>query len=135
MPTLYAYAYDRIDGLAATTIDPFETFPEVIFRLTVTTTTSLKIAANAAACDALLKTFHGLDKAATPVTVLFPWFFGPDRMRRFYLMKQFYNTMRDTIDERKIEGRNDEDPMQFLIDQGLSTMEIAQVRVPPLHHL
>jgi hypothetical protein len=50
-------------------------------------------------------------------------------------MKQFYNTMRDTIDERKREGRNDEDPMQFLIDQGLSTIEIAQVRVPPLHHL
>ncbi|KAJ7080986.1 cytochrome P450, partial [Mycena epipterygia] len=116
----------------ATTIDPFETFPEIIFRLTVTTTTSLNIAANPAACNALLKIFHGLDLAATPVTVLFPWFFGPDRMRRFYLMKQFHNTMRDTIDERKREGRNEDDPMQFLIDQGLSTIEITQFAIAVL---
>ncbi|KAJ7081266.1 cytochrome P450, partial [Mycena epipterygia] len=113
-------------------IDPFETFPEIIFRLTVTTTTSLNIAANPAACNALLKIFHGLDQAATPVTVLFPWFFGPVRMRRFYLMQKFYNTIRDTIDERKREGRNEDDPMQFLIDQGLSTIEITQFAISVL---
>ncbi|KAF8177510.1 cytochrome P450 [Mycena galopus ATCC 62051] len=132
MPLLYAYANDRISGLTATTTNPFETFAEIIFRLTVTTTTSLNIAENPAACNALLKIFHGLDKAATPVTVLFPWFFGPDRMRRFYLMKQFYNIMRDTIDERQREGRNENDPMQFLIDQGLSTTEITQFAIAVL---
>ncbi|KAJ7137457.1 cytochrome P450 [Mycena crocata] len=131
MPTLYDYAYDHISSLGKTT-DPFKTFPEVIFRLTTTTTTSSRIAASPPACDALLKIFHGLEKAATPVTVLFPWFFGPDRMRRFFLMKQFYNIMRDTIDERKREGRNEDDPMQFLIDESLSTIEITQFAIAVL---
>ncbi|KAJ7032569.1 cytochrome P450 [Mycena alexandri] len=132
MPILYAYAYTQMGDLAGTTIDPFDTFREVIFRLTVNTTTSLNVAANPAACNALLKIFHGLDLAATPVTVLFPWFFGPDRIRRFYLMKQFYNTIRDTINERKLKGRNDDDPMQFLIDEGLSTIEITQFAIAVL---
>ncbi|KAJ7775559.1 cytochrome P450 [Mycena metata] len=132
MPTLYSYAYDRMGHLAATTINPFETFPEIIFRLTVTITTSLDIAANPAACNALLKVFHGLDMAATPVTVLFPWFLGPDRIRRFSLMKQFYNTIRETIDERKAQGRNDDDPMQFLLDEGLSPIEITQFAIAVL---
>ncbi|KAF7328159.1 Cytochrome P450 [Mycena venus] len=131
MPTLYAYAYNHISGFGATT-DPFESFPEIIFRLTVSIVTSSNIAANQAACNALLQIFIGLEKAATPVTVLFPWFFGPDRMRRFYLMKQFYNVMLDTIAERKKEGRNEDDAMQFLIDQGLSTMEITQFAIAVL---
>ncbi|KAJ7131551.1 hypothetical protein C8R43DRAFT_1133769 [Mycena crocata] len=131
MPTLNEYAYDGIESLGATT-NPFESFPEIIFRLTVTTTTSSKIAASKDACLELLRIFGGLEKAATPVTVLFPWFFGPDRMRRFYLMKQFYNTMRDTIDERKKDGRNDDDAMQFLIDEKLSTIEITQFAIAVL---
>ncbi|KAJ7138638.1 cytochrome P450 [Mycena filopes] len=133
MPTLYAYAYDGMDGRAGTTINPFETFPQVIFRLTAATMTSSLIAANPAACTALLKIFHGLEVAATPITVLFPWFFGPDRMRRCYLMWHFYHAIRQAIDERKAAGRDEDDAMQFLMDEGLSTIEITQFAIAVLY--
>ncbi|KAJ7831018.1 cytochrome P450 [Mycena olivaceomarginata] len=131
MPILYQYADECISGLGATT-DPFDTIYKTIFRLTVNTIAASSIAASPAICDALAKIFHELDQSGTPATILFPWFPGWERMQRFYLMKQFYDIMSAAIDERKKEGRNDEDPMQYLIDAGLSSLEITQFTLAAL---
>jgi sterol 14-demethylase len=82
-------------------------------------------------CDALVEIFHELDQSGTPATILFPWFPWWERMRRFYLMKRFYDIMTAAIEARRTEGRDDEDPMQYLIDEGLSSLEITQVRFLP----
>ncbi|KAJ7129908.1 cytochrome P450 [Mycena crocata] len=131
LPTLYAYADECISGLSSTT-DPFQTIYGTIFRLTVDTIAASSIAANPAVCNALMNIFHELDRSATPVTILFPWFLGWERMQRFYLMKGFYNTMTAAIDQRRADGRNDEDPMQYLIDSGLSSIEITQFTLAAL---
>jgi sterol 14-demethylase len=128
MPILYQYADECINGLSAQT-NPFDTIYRTIFRLTVNTIAASTIASSPAICDALAKIFHELDQSGTPATILFPWFPGWERMQRFYLMKKFYNIMTAAIDERRSEGRNDEDPMQYLIDAGLSSLEITQVRL------
>ncbi|KAJ7182252.1 cytochrome P450 [Mycena crocata] len=130
-PTLYAYAAECIDGLAATT-NPFESIYGTIFRLTVNTIGARSIAASPTICDALMKIFHELDQAATPVTILFPWFCGPERMQRFYLMKRFYDIMSAAIEQRRKDGRNDDDPIQYVIDAGLSPMEITQFTLAAL---
>ncbi|KAJ7673938.1 hypothetical protein DFH06DRAFT_1292704 [Mycena polygramma] len=124
MPTLYQYADECISGLTATT-NPFDSLYRTIFRLTVNTIASSSISASPAICDALAKIFHELDKSGTPATILFPWFPGWESMQRFYLMKQFYDIMTTAIDERRTEGCNNEDPMQYLIDAGLSSLEIT----------
>ncbi|KAJ6608070.1 hypothetical protein B0H10DRAFT_1955726 [Mycena sp. CBHHK59/15] len=126
MPILYSYADEGIRSLGATT-NPFETIYATIFHLTVNTVAASSVAASPAICSALAKIFHELDQSGTPFTILFPWFLGWERMQRFYLMKQFYSIMNAAIDERRKEGRNDDDPMQYLIDAGLSSMEITQV--------
>jgi hypothetical protein len=41
-------------------------------------------------------------------------------------MKHFYDIMTAAIEARRMEGRDDEDPMQYLIDKGLSSLEITQ---------
>ncbi|KAF8194035.1 cytochrome P450, partial [Mycena galopus ATCC 62051] len=112
--------------------DPFESIYRTIFRLTVNTIAASSIAASPAICDALAKIFHELDRSGTPTTILFPWFPGRERMQRFYLMKQFYDIMTAAIEERKKEGRNDDDPMQYLIDVGLSSLEITQFTLAAL---
>ncbi|KAJ7894871.1 cytochrome P450 [Mycena olivaceomarginata] len=53
-------------------------------------------------------------------------------MRRFYLMKRFYDIMTAAIEARRTEGRDDEDPMQYLIDEGLSSLEITQFTLAAL---
>ncbi|KAJ7151758.1 cytochrome P450 [Mycena crocata] len=122
--TLYAYADECITGLSSTT-DPFQSIYGTIFRLTVNTIAASRIAADAAVCDKLRKIFHELDQSATPATVLFPWFLGPQRLHRFYLMKRFSDIMGAAIKDRR-KGRSEEDPMQYLIDAGLTSMEITQ---------
>ncbi|KAJ7929747.1 cytochrome P450 [Mycena leptocephala] len=131
MPILYQYADECINGLSAQT-NPFDTIYRTIFRLTVNTIAASTIASSPAICDALAKIFHELDQSGTPATILFPWFPGWERMQRFYLMKKFYNIMTAAIDERRSEGRNDEDPMQYLIDAGLSSLEITQFTLAAL---
>ncbi|KAJ7459953.1 cytochrome P450 [Mycena latifolia] len=131
MPTLYSYADECISSFGSTT-NPFETIYATIFRLTVNTIASSSVAASPAICSALGKIFHELDQSGTPFTILFPWFLGWERMQRFYLMKKFYNFMIVAIDERRKEGRNDNDPMQYLIDAGLSSMEITQFTLAAL---
>ncbi|KAJ7911645.1 cytochrome P450 [Mycena leptocephala] len=125
MPLLCSYADEAVSGFGPTT-DPFKTIYETIFRLTVNTIASSSVAASPITWPALKKIFHKLDQPGTPVMVLFPWFLGWERIRRFYLMKQFYTIMCAATDERRKEGRNEEDPLQYLIDGGLSSLEITQ---------
>ncbi|KAK7046554.1 cytochrome P450 6A1 [Favolaschia claudopus] len=131
LPILYRYADECITGLGTQT-NPFDTIYRTIFRLTVNTIAASSIAASPVLCDTLSKIFHELDQSGTPATILFPWFPGWERMQRFYLMKQFYDIMTAAIQERKIEGRNDGDPMQYLIDAGLSSLEITQFTLAAL---
>ncbi|KAJ7095786.1 cytochrome P450 [Mycena belliarum] len=131
LPILYSYADQCISGLSAQT-NPFETIYATIFRLTVNTIASSSIASSPAICAALGEIFHELDQSGTPFTILFPWFMGWERIQRFYLMKKFYNIMTAAIDERRKEGRNEDDPMQYFIDAGLSSMEITQFTLAAL---
>ncbi|KAJ7105718.1 cytochrome P450 [Mycena epipterygia] len=129
--SLYSYAEQGVSNLGATT-NPFETIYAIIFRLTVNTLGSSSVAASPAICSALAKIFHEFDRSGTPFMILFPWFLGWERIRRFYLMKQFYNIMSAALDERGKEGRNNDDPMQYFIDAGLSSMEITQFTLAAL---
>jgi sterol 14-demethylase len=126
LSTLYSYAEEGIGGLSATT-NPFDTIYATIFRLTISTVAASSVAANPALCGELRTIFRELDQSGTPFTILFPWFLGWERMQRFYLMKKFHTIMTTALDERRKEGPNDEDPMQYLIDAGLSSAEITQV--------
>ncbi|KAJ7877351.1 cytochrome P450 [Mycena leptocephala] len=131
LSTLYSYAEEGIRGLSATT-NPFDTIYATIFRMTINTVAASSVAANPALCNAFQTIFRELDQSGTPFTILFPWFLGWERIQRFYLMKKFYNIMTTAIDDRKKEGRDDEDPMQYLIDAGLSSIEITQFTLAAL---
>lgn len=132
---LYQYADEWVSGLGTGKLtNPFDTIYRTVFRLTVNTIAASSISASPAVCDALVKIFHELDQSGTPATILFPWFPWWERVQRFYLMKHFYDIMTAAVDERRKEGRNEEDPLQYLIDEGLSSLEITQVCLssPPL---
>jgi sterol 14-demethylase len=133
--TLYQYADEWVSGLGTGKLtNPFDTIYRTVFRLTVNTIAASRISASPAVFDALVKIFHELGQSGTPATILFPWFPWWERVQRFYLMKHFHDIMTAAVDERRKEGRNEEDPLQYLIDEGLSSLEITQVCLssPPL---
>ncbi|KAJ7894860.1 cytochrome P450 [Mycena olivaceomarginata] len=127
---LYQYAGECISSLGTVT-NPFSEIYRVVFRLTVNTIAAWSVSASPGVCDTLVEIFHELDQSA-PATILFPWFPWWERMRRFYLMKRFYDIMTAAIEARRTEGRDDEDPMQYLIDEGLSSLEITQFTLAAL---
>ncbi|KAK7036241.1 cytochrome P450 6A1 [Favolaschia claudopus] len=128
---LYQYAEESIGALEPIT-NPFDSIYRTVFRLTINTIAASSISANPAVCDALVKIFHELDRSGTPATILFPWFPWWERVRRFYLMKHFHDIMMVALAERRREGRDDEDPLQFLLDEGLSSLEITQFTLAAL---
>ncbi|KAJ7339988.1 cytochrome P450, partial [Mycena albidolilacea] len=115
-----------------TLTNPFSEIYRVVYRLTVNTIAASSISASPGVCDALVEIFHELDQSGTPATILFPWFPWWERMQRSYLMKRFYDIMTAAIEARRTEGRDDEDPMQYLIDEGLSSLEITQFTLAAL---
>ncbi|KAJ7927837.1 cytochrome P450 [Mycena leptocephala] len=130
---LYQYADEWVSGLGTGKLtNPFDTIYRAVFRLTVNTIAASSISASPAICDALVKIFHALDQSGTPATILFPWFPWWERVQRFYLMKHFHDIMTAAVDERRKEGRNEEDPLQYLIDEGLSSLEITQFTLAAL---
>ncbi|KAJ7479438.1 cytochrome P450 [Mycena galericulata] len=128
---LYQYADECIGELSNIT-NPFDTIYRTVFRLTVNSIAASSISASPVMCDTLVKIFHELDQSGTAATVLFPWFPWWERMRRFYLMKQFHNVMTAALCDRRTHGRDEEDPMQYLIDEGLSSLEITQFTLAAL---
>ncbi|KAJ6518243.1 cytochrome P450 [Mycena vitilis] len=125
LPSLYQYAEECISGLDTTT-NPFDTIYDMIVRLSVNTFASSGIAASVASSSTVAQISRGLDRPGTPIAILFPWFLGWGRIRRFYLLRQLYRRMTSAICERRREGRNDKDPLQYMLDAGLSSLEISQ---------
>lgn len=127
MNLLYSSAVEGIGSLDATT-NPFESVYAIVFRLTVHTLATSRVASNPTLCADVRRIFNALDQCGSPFTIMFPWFLGRERIQRFYLMKRFHNIISAAGSDRR-EDRNDEDPMQYLIDVGLSSLEITQVSV------
>lgn len=60
--------------------DPFEDIYTMVFHLTIRAAGCREIADSVESCKKLEQLFWQIEKGATPVTVLFPWF--PSKARR-----------------------------------------------------
>lgn len=71
--------------------------------------------------------FRRLEEGSGPSSLVFSWLPTPSRVRRLLAGYELYSLIRDVVNERKSMGRAAKDPLQVLIDQNFSLVEITRV--------
>ena len=129
-PRLLADVRTRLDQLAAQrefSTDPFDSIYRIVFQLTIRTFASNEIAGSPDLQDKVLKIFEKLESTATPMSIMYNWMPVPAKFQRTYAGAQLYMMFKQLFEERKKQGRREEDAMQFLMDQGDDVFKIVTV--------
>ncbi|GJC89255.1 obtusifoliol 14-alpha demethylase [Colletotrichum liriopes] len=112
--------------------DPFEDMYRLVFQLTVRTVGCDEVAEDPDLLRRVLRIFESIDAAATATKVMFPWMPTSGHLRRVYSGAQMYAILEGVIKERKNRGVDGNDALQFLMDNGDSTLEMVAFLVGAL---
>ncbi|KAK2009263.1 cytochrome P450 6A1 [Colletotrichum eremochloae] len=137
---LVSDARGTMDALAARigpssefgTSDPFEDMYRLVFQLTVRMVGCDEVAEDPALLQRMLHIFEGIDGAATATKVMFPWMPTVGHFRRVISGAKMYRILEGLIRERKARGVPGNDALQFLMDNGDSTIEMVAFLVGAL---
>ncbi|PSK36620.1 hypothetical protein B9Z65_1803 [Elsinoe australis] len=106
------------------TTDPFESIYRIVFQLTMRTVACREIAEDRATLDKVLHLYEMVESASTPAVVMYP------RLPTFSMLKRLYGGSRifmifdSLIKDRQRTSRREDDPMQYLMDQGDDTLHV-----------
>ncbi|KAL9112667.1 MAG: hypothetical protein Q9187_007731 [Circinaria calcarea] len=98
--------------------DPFVSIFEIVFQLTIRTVGCNEIANDPALQKKILHLFETIQQSSTATTIIFPWFPSPALIKRTIAGGRLYMIMKKIVDERKKSGKREDDPLQYLIDNG-----------------
>ncbi|KAF6804614.1 cytochrome P450 6A1 [Colletotrichum sojae] len=131
---------DRLAKLATTAstdgavFDPFEDMYRLVFQLTMRMVGCDEIAEDPELLRRTLRIFEGIDSASTATKIMFPWMPTLGHLRRVYSGAEMYMILEKVIRERREKGDDAKgmDALQYLIDQGDSTVEMVAFMVGAL---
>lgn len=128
LPRLLSDAREAFEGLAKEgRTDVFESVYRLVFKFTMRTVACNEIAESDVLLDRTMQLFEDLDSTATALAISFPWMPLPEKVKRFYVGARLYKVFNDVIKERQKTGRRDDDPVQYLLDEGDQTIDILTV--------
>jgi hypothetical protein len=107
--------------------DPFDSVYKIVFQLTVRTVGCNEIANDPRLLAKTLGFFETIMQSATPAVVLFPWLPTPAKLKQTFAGGSLYMMFQRIINERKKTGKQEEDALQFMIDQGDDVTKIIRV--------
>ncbi|KAK1978344.1 cytochrome P450 6A1 [Colletotrichum cereale] len=124
----------RVDPASSAfgTSDPFEDMYRLVFQLTVRTVGCDEVAEDPALLQRVLRIFEGIDGAATATKIMFPWMPTVGHLQRVVSGAKMYRILEGVIRERKARGVAGNDALQFLMDNGDSTIEMVAFLVGAL---
>ncbi|SPN98786.1 uncharacterized protein DNG_01827 [Cephalotrichum gorgonifer] len=125
-------AVDHFASLPTRTMNPFDDFYRLVYKLTMRTVGCKEIASDPELLGKTLRIFEGIDGANAATKLLFPWLPTPSHLRRMYAGTKMFLIFKRIIDERKRKGVREDDALQFLIDQEWSLTEIVSVIIAAL---
>ncbi|KXH31508.1 cytochrome P450 6A1 [Colletotrichum nymphaeae SA-01] len=105
--------------------DPFEDMYRLVFKLTMRMVGCDEIAEDEDLLQRVLRIFEGIDGASTATKVMFPWMPTVGHLRRVYSGAQMYMILEKIIKERKDRGVPGSDALQYLMENGDSTVEMV----------
>ncbi|KAI1364941.1 cytochrome P450 6A1 [Xylaria arbuscula] len=112
--------------------DPFESFYEIVYQLTMRTVGANDIAENPKLLKHTLSMFDWFEKADSYAKVIFPWLPTLNHYMRLYYGAKLAFIFRDIIEKRKKTGVKGTDALQFLIDRNMSLASIVGFEIGAL---
>ncbi|KAI0193553.1 cytochrome P450 6A1 [Xylaria flabelliformis] len=112
--------------------DPFESFYEIVYQLTMRTVGANDIAENPKLLKHTLSIFDWFEKSDSFAKVIFPWLPTVNHYMRLYYGAKLAFVFRDIIERRKKTGVKGNDALQFLIDRGLTLQDIVTFEIGAL---
>ena len=128
IPTLFSDVIKRMDGWGDSgKINPFDDIYYIVFQITVRMATCRELAEDSTAVDQLFGLFWKLQKSATPVGVLLPWFPSKAKRDKNQANADLYNFLSGYIDSRRSAQESGSDAIDLLIAQGVHNTAITGV--------
>ncbi|KAI1740604.1 cytochrome P450 6A1 [Xylaria scruposa] len=112
--------------------DPFESFYEIVYQLTMRTVGANDIAEDPKLLKHTLSIFDWFEKSDSFAKVIFPWLPTVNHYMRLYYGAKLAFVFRDIIERRKKTGIKGNDALQFLIDRGLTLQNIVTFEIGAL---
>ncbi|KAG2074823.1 cytochrome P450 [Suillus decipiens] len=103
--------------------DPFTSLNEIVFTLAARFTVCREFSEDPKKIQALISIFKRLEAGSSHTSALFPWFPTPARLKKLVAGVQLYRMISAAVLSRKENGYREDDPLQAMIDKGLSLTE------------
>jgi len=101
---------------------------QLVFQMTVRMATCEELAKNPAAIEELTQHYWNLEKSATPVALLLPWFNGPAKKLNKSSTTGLYNLLLKYVEDKR-KGSSAQDPIDIFIQDGMSDEVIIGVSI------
>lgn len=136
LPALIEDVRGSVDELAAIPsgiTDSFDSLYAIVGQLTMRTIACNEIANDRARVKETLRLYDMVEGASGAVSILFPWLPSPGLIKRTYAGARLHMMIKSIVDERKRTGHREQDPLQYLIDQGDNVFRMVTVsrHLPP----
>ncbi|KDR74057.1 hypothetical protein GALMADRAFT_141795 [Galerina marginata CBS 339.88] len=106
--------------------DPFKNVYDLVFQMTVRMASCGELANDLPAMDRIQSQYWTLEKSATPLALLLPWFPSPAKKRKDAATKELFTTLYGYVEKRRAADVPTSDAIDILITQGLSSENIVQ---------
>jgi cytochrome P450 len=107
--------------------NPFDSMYKIVYQLTMRTVGANEIANDPKLLAHTLSVFEQFETSSSTMRIIFPWLPTPRHWIRMYNGARLYMIFQKIVEDRKKEGRRENDALQFLLDQDVSIREIVSV--------
>ncbi|KIW08112.1 hypothetical protein, variant [Verruconis gallopava] len=135
LPTLLSDVRGRLNDLAVESpgiTDPFDSIYKLVYLLTQRAVGANEIARDRKLMDTTLSLFEMIEQSAKPYQVIIPWLPSLALVKRFYAGMRMYMIFERLVKARQKGGTREDDPLQYLIDEGDDTKTIISFVVGAL---
>ncbi|KAF8802731.1 cytochrome P450 [Phlegmacium glaucopus] len=101
-------------------LNPFNEVYDLVFQMTVRMATCRELSDDREAVSRVAKHYWDIEKSATPVSVLLPWFPSSARKAKQNATMALYNMLLSYVNVRRKASTPSMDPIDFFISQGIS---------------
>jgi hypothetical protein len=128
MPTLFNDIHRHVgDWGTEGTMNPFKDIYDLVFTMTVRMASCKDLASDPATIRQLSDLYWKLEKSATPVGLLFPWFPGSAKKNKEQALKGLHGILSHCVEIRRRAEVPNLDAIDVLIAAGVDTTYIVQV--------
>ncbi|KAL9097480.1 MAG: hypothetical protein Q9165_000376 [Trypethelium subeluteriae] len=106
-------------------INPYDTLYDIIFQLTLRAMGCTEIAADPQKRRQLLGYYATMDRCITRSSVLFPWLPTLSLAKWYWSAFRMFSMFNRVIEDRKKQGRREDDALQYMLDCGETTERIV----------